>query len=179
DDAAGEAFDKVGRGLGLGFPGGPAIQRIAEGYEGDLPRLPRAWLRGTYDFSFSGLKTAVWHMVQEQGTASTTAAVAAAFQESVVDVLAFKVLKAAQEFGAATVAICGGVAANTALRVRVASDVLVPVCIPPLALCMDNGAMIAAAAYYRWQHPEAIPDDVDPLDIEVEPGLALPAIKVS
>jgi N6-L-threonylcarbamoyladenine synthase len=179
DDAAGEAFDKVGRRLGLGFPGGPAIQRVAEGYAGELPRLPRAWLRGTYDFSFSGLKTAVWQLMREQAADADSGAIAAAFQDSVVDVLATKVLQAAQEFGAATVAICGGVAANAALRARVVSDVLVPVCIPPLALCMDNGAMIAAAAYYRWQHPEALSDDVDPLEVEVEPGLVLPAMKRS
>jgi N6-L-threonylcarbamoyladenine synthase len=177
DDAAGEAFDKVGRGLGLAFPGGPAIQRAAEGYDGELPRLPRAWLRGTYDFSFSGLKTAVWQMVQEQGSAANMAAIAASFQESVVDVLATKVMTAAQQFGAATVAICGGVAANTALRARVASDLLVPMYVPPIALCMDNGAMIAAAAYYRWQHPEASADDADPLEVEVDPGLALPVRK--
>jgi N6-L-threonylcarbamoyladenine synthase len=177
DDAAGEAFDKVGRRLGLGFPGGPAIQRTAEGFAGDLPRLPRAWLRGTYDFSFSGLKTAVWQLLQEQGGLENAdiTGIAASFQDSVVDVLATKVLAAAQEFGAATVAICGGVAANAALRTRVMSDLLVPVYVPPLALCMDNGAMIAAAAYYRWQHPEEAADDADPLLAEVEPGLALEA----
>jgi N6-L-threonylcarbamoyladenine synthase len=179
DDAAGEAFDKVGRGLGLAFPGGPAIQRAAEGYSGELPRLPRAWLRGTYDFSFSGLKTAVWQMVQEQGSSADMAAIAASFQESVVDVLATKVMTAAQQFGAATVAICGGVAANTALRARVASDLLVPMYVPPIALCMDNGAMIAAAAYYRWQHPEVSADDADPLEVEVDPGLALPVMKTA
>ncbi len=181
DDAAGEAFDKVSRQLGLGFPGGPAIQRAAAQCSGDLPRLPRAWLRGTYDFSFSGLKTAVWHMLQERTQASpdglddrTRDCIAAAFQESVVDVLATKVVAAAQECGAATVAVCGGVASNVALRERLTRELPVPLHVPPLALCVDNGAMIASAAYYRWQHPERAGSFEDPLLVEAEAGLALP-----
>ena len=181
DDAAGEAFDKVGRQLGLGFPGGPAIQQAAENYDGPGPQLPRAWLRGTYDFSFSGLKTAVWHHLESRGglglggpDAGARAGIAAAFQESVVDVLATKVRAAAEEYGAACVAICGGVAANTALRQRVCDTVPVPVYVPPPALCMDNGAMIAAAAYYRWTYPELAGDLDDPLGVDVRPGLALP-----
>jgi tRNA N6-adenosine threonylcarbamoyltransferase len=183
DDAAGEAFDKVGRQLGLGYPGGPAIQRAAEGSRGVAPVLPRAWLRGTYDFSFSGLKTAVWHRLEslrEQAgalSAETRAGIAAGFQESVVDVLVTKVLAAATEFGAASVAVCGGVASNSALRERLRRTIGVPVYVPPPALCMDNGAMIAAAAYYRLQHarPDAVLDD--PLLIEVAPGLDLSAVE--
>ena len=183
DDAAGEAFDKVGRQLGFGFPGGPAIQRAAEGYGGPVPALPRAWLRGTYDFSFSGLKTAVWHHLESRGgvgpgglDTEARAGIAAAFQESVVDVLATKVKAAAEQYGAACVAICGGVAANTALRrrVREAVSMPVPVYVPPPSLCMDNGAMIAAAAYYRWTYPELAGDLDDPLAADVRPGLALP-----
>ncbi|HWE62636.1 MAG TPA: tRNA (adenosine(37)-N6)-threonylcarbamoyltransferase complex transferase subunit TsaD [Chloroflexota bacterium] len=180
DDAAGEAFDKVGRQLGLGYPGGPAIQRAAEGFSGPAPELPRAWLRGNYDFSFSGLKTAVWHYLEnqdrEQGNLSqaTRAGVAVAFQESVVDVLATKVKLAAAQYGAATVAICGGVASNAALRRRVCKELDVPVYVPPPALCVDNGAMIAAAAYYRWLHPELAGDVEDPMLVEAKPGLAVP-----
>jgi len=180
DDAAGEAFDKVGRQLGLGYPGGPAIQRAAEGYSGSAPILPRAWMRGTYDFSFSGLKTAVWQLLEGQRTArgtlpeATRTAVAAAFQESVVDVLASKLRTAASEFGAASVAVCGGVASNTALRQRVREAVSVPVYIPAPALCIDNGAMIAAAAYYHVMQPQAHGMLDDPYLIEVAPGLALP-----
>ena len=115
----------MGRQLGLGYPGGPAIQRAAEGFTGEATDLPRAWLRGTYDFSFSGLKTAVWqYLEQYRGThgalpESVRMGVAAGFQESVVDVLATKVVQAADQHGAASVAICGGVASNALLRRRV------------------------------------------------------------
>lgn len=181
DDAAGEAFDKVGRQLGLGYPGGPAIQRAAERFSGTTPELPRAWIRGTYDFSFSGLKTAVMHYLENHGDGQTLsdetlAGVAAAFQESVVDVLATKVRMAADQYRATSVAICGGVASNVALRRRVQELLSVPVYVPPPALCVDNGAMIAAAAYYRWLHPELAADQEDPLLAEVRPGLALPLV---
>jgi N6-L-threonylcarbamoyladenine synthase len=183
DDAAGEAFDKVGRQLGLGFPGGPAIQRAAEGFSGEAPVLPRAWLRGTYDFSFSGLKTAVWHVLEERGRSSgttlderTRVGVAWAFQDSVVEVLASKVAAAAQEYGAAAVAICGGVASNLALRARVRSQVKARVYVPPPSLCVDNAAMIAAAAYYRVQQAPSEADGRDPLSVDAVAGLALPVI---
>jgi N6-L-threonylcarbamoyladenine synthase len=150
DDAAGEAFDKVARILGLGFPGGPAIQKAAE--RGDPTRypLPRAWLKGTFDFSFSGLKTAVLHLVEQVGEPLPVADIAAAFQESVVDVLATKTVEAARQVGAAEIALAGGVAANLPLRQRVRELSPVPVRIPPVWLCTDNAAMIGAAAYYRF-----------------------------
>ncbi len=151
DDAAGEAFDKVGRMLGLGFPGGPAIQRAAEsGDPGRFP-LPRAWLGDGYDFSFSGLKTAVLRLLEGLGPEPPVADVAASFQAAVVDVLAAKTARAAREFGAQQVALAGGVAANLPLRRTVQERVGVTVLLPPVALCTDNAAMIGAAAYYRWQ----------------------------
>jgi N6-L-threonylcarbamoyladenine synthase len=180
DDAAGEAFDKVGRQLGLGYPGGPAIQQAAQGFQGIAPELPRAWLRGTFDFSFSGLKTAVWHLLEQQRAAEGTLSdavrhgIAAAFQESVVDVLTTKLKEAAVQYQVAAVAVCGGVASNQALRRRIAESLPLPVYVPDLAVCMDNGAMIAAAAYYRWLHPEAGGAPQDPLRIDVVPSLALP-----
>jgi N6-L-threonylcarbamoyladenine synthase len=182
DDAAGEAFDKVGRQLGLGYPGGPAIQRAAEGFHGTAPELPRAWLRGSYDFSFSGLKTAVMHYLEQHDgqhhaiSADTRAGVAVAFQESVVDVLASKLKAAATQYHAAAVAVCGGVASNAALRRRVQRELAVPIYVPPPDLCVDNGAMIAAAAYYRWLHPELSGDQEDPLLVEARPGLALSVV---
>ncbi len=151
DDAAGEAFDKVARMLRLGFPGGPAIQRAAE--TGDPTRfpLPRAWLGDSYDFSFSGLKTAVLRLLEELGPNPPVADVAASFQAAIVDVLAAKTARAAVEFGARQVALAGGVAANVPLRRTVQERVDVEVRLPPIALCTDNAAMIGAAAYYRWE----------------------------
>ncbi len=179
DDAAGEAFDKVARIMGLGFPGGPAIQQAAESAPGGL-KLPRAWLRDSYDFSFSGLKTAVLHQVQERQLQSTKAnplqrdrsipQLAAAFQESVVDVLVTKSVDAARAFGATEILLAGGVAANTHLRAELARRSPVPVRFPPIHLCTDNAAMIAAAAYYRYraggQHG---------WDLDVKPNLRLGA----
>jgi N6-L-threonylcarbamoyladenine synthase len=176
DDAAGEAFDKVGRLLGLGYPGGPAIERAAaRAVRRDL-RFPRAWLPGTYDFSFSGLKTAVLRAVRAAAGGSATAGgsagslasatgaaegaldpdlvaeLAFAFQDSVVDVLAEKTLRAAREIGAASIVVGGGVAANQALRERLtvgAREVGVPLIVPRPSLCTDNGAMIGAAGARR------------------------------
>ena len=163
DDAVGEAFDKVARIMGLGYPGGPIIEKIARGVHPGAVKLPRAWLRGTYDWSFSGLKTAVLNMVQERmGTraetqklaavdAHGTAQIAAAFQESAVDVLVQKTVAAAREFGAREIILAGGVAANTALRESLAAHANpIPVRFPPIWLCTDNAAMIGAAAYYRY-----------------------------
>lgn len=169
DDAVGEAFDKVARILGLGYPGGPAIQQAAMGVTG-AGSLPRAWLRDSYDFSFSGLKTAVLHRVQErqaraarlprpQGADEGQAPpldplfvrqIASAFQESVVDVLVTKTVDAAQRYGAVEIALAGGVAANLRLREELARRAKVPVRYPPLSLCTDNAAMVAAAAFYRF-----------------------------
>ncbi|HYO50342.1 MAG TPA: tRNA (adenosine(37)-N6)-threonylcarbamoyltransferase complex transferase subunit TsaD [Chloroflexia bacterium] len=252
DDAAGEAFDKAARILGLGYPGGPAIQKAAE--EGNPARFPfpRAWLKGTYDFSFSGLKTALLRKVQEYGVtaskpapwqrdpqpvptsegtgtmanesnpegadraqvrleikgegapdissyraepAKTThlppppesvpptpppvptpehtdsimdrplpvADLAASFQAAAVDALVEKTVAAAAEFGAREVLVAGGVAANAALRTRLGERLKIPFRYPPLVLCTDNAAMIAAAAYYRYA--ESVQRDFT-LDIE-------------
>jgi N6-L-threonylcarbamoyladenine synthase len=252
DDAAGEAFDKAARILGLGYPGGPAIQKAAE--EGNPARFPfpRAWLKGTYDFSFSGLKTALLRKVQEygvtaskpapwqrdpqptttpEGTGTTAnesnqegadraqfrvemkgeggpdissfraepaktpqlppppesvtptpppvsapehvdsimdrplpvADLAASFQAAAVDALVEKTVAAAAEFGAREVLVAGGVAANAALRAKLGERLKIPFRYPPLVLCTDNAAMIAAAAYYRYA--ESVQRDFT-LDIE-------------
>ena len=173
DDAAGEAFDKVARFLGLGYPGGPAIDRLAA--EGD-PRavsFPRAMLDEGYDFSFSGLKTAVLNHVRQHPEVAT-ADVAASFQEAVVDVLTRKLVAAADDAGTPTLVLGGGVAANSRLRARVgeaAEGTGRRVFLPPLALCTDNGAMIAGAAWWRLRA-----DGPTPLDAGVAPSLALPSI---
>jgi N6-L-threonylcarbamoyladenine synthase len=181
DDAAGEAFDKVARLLGLGFPGGPFIERAA--LEGDPTRFafPRAWLEpDTLDFSFSGLKTAVRHAVRDLGLDPDHATpeerreqlpvadLAASFQAAVVDVLATKAARAARELGASNLALGGGVAANRALLRRVEDLAQVAVLCPPPSLCTDNAAMIAAAAYYRFLGGQR-----DSIALDVEPGLPL------
>lgn len=231
DDAAGEAFDKVGRLLGLGYPGGPAIERAAADARRRDLRFPRAWLPGTYDFSFSGLKTAVLRTVRaarvggaptepagteavlagaaagrpgqtsggvgaavgpgERGSANPerrsaaaelapgpadlppdlVAELAYAFQDSVVDVLATKTLAAAREIGAASIVVGGGVAANGALRERLAAgaaELGVPLVIPRPSLCTDNGAMIGAAAARRFERGERAG-----LDLDARPSLPL------
>jgi N6-L-threonylcarbamoyladenine synthase len=151
DDAAGEAFDKVARLLGLGFPGGPAIERSATGARPAL-RLPRARVAGPYDFSFSGLKTAVLRLVRgELGDVPATAETATAFQEAVADVLAAKTVRAAQDCGAKEILLSGGVAANTLLRQTMAARSPLPVRVPPPSFCTDNAAMVAACGYYRFQ----------------------------
>ncbi len=155
DDAAGEAFDKVARLIGLGYPGGPAIQKAAE--EGNPSRFnfPRAWLEGRWDFSFSGLKTAVLQTVkklEEEGQPLPVADLAASFQDAVVDVLFTKTIKAAREFGAREILVAGGVSANQALRDIFLGQKEFPVHIPSLSLCTDNAAMVAAAGYYRFIH---------------------------
>jgi N6-L-threonylcarbamoyladenine synthase len=147
DDAAGEAFDKAARVLGLGFPGGPAIERAAREAGPKPPRLPRAWLGESNDFSFSGLKTAVMRIAQESDT--PVADVAAGFQTAVVDVLVRKAVRAVEQTGAASVLLSGGVAANGPLRATLREASPVPVYVPPPVLCTDNGAMIAAAAHFR------------------------------
>jgi N6-L-threonylcarbamoyladenine synthase len=168
DDAAGEAFDKVARLLGLGFPGGPAIERLATGARPAL-RLPRARLARPYDFSFSGLKTKVLRLVRgEEGPAPAPPELAAAFQEAVVDALVTKAVAAARDHAAREVILVGGVAANGALRAALVERSPVPVRIPPPALCTDNGAMIAACAWWRLRSGEAAGPDVD-----VQPGLRI------
>lgn len=155
DDAAGEAFDKVARILDLGYPGGPVIDRLsAEGINDEI-KFPQAPLTGSYDFSFSGTKTAVLYYTQKhKGKAGyTPAKVAYSFQESVVTVLVEKSLKACQKFKVPTLLIGGGVAANSALRRRLQEQsgrYGVQVFFPPMALCLDNAAMIAGLGFH-WQ----------------------------
>jgi N6-L-threonylcarbamoyladenine synthase len=160
DDAAGEAFDKAARIMGLGYPGGPQIQKIAEGVT-PTRSVPRAWLGDSYDFSFSGVKTHVLHEVQRAKAGSpdnlaetqpdTVRDLAAAFQEAVVDVLVTKTITAAERHNARMILIAGGVAANKALRDTLAARSPLPVRYPPIWLCTDNAAMIGAAAFYRYE----------------------------
>ncbi len=164
DDAAGEAFDKVGRLLGLPFPGGPEIERAARDRT-PAERLPRAWLPGTYDFSFSGLKTAVLHRVRAQTDGADEGVpdpgpLARAFQDSVVDVLSAKTARAAAEHGARSVIVAGGVAANGALRAALRERSPAPVRWPPPRLCTDNAAMIGGAAFYRRRSDPALAFDL-------------------
>jgi N6-L-threonylcarbamoyladenine synthase len=164
DDAAGEAFDKVGRFLGLGYPGGPAIERAAAGVSRPSLRLPRAWLGDAHDFSFSGLKTAVLRLARQQGGQPLPVAeVAAAFQEAVVDVLVAKAVRAARREGVSQILLSGGVAANTALREALARRSPVPVRVPSPVLCTDNGAMVAGCAYFRLQRGPPSGLDLDVL----------------
>jgi len=173
DDAAGEAFDKTARLLGLGYPGGPAIQKAAEAAaeQNDIV-LPRAWLPGSDDFSFSGLKTAVLRLMsgQSDADASWIAAVAAEFQRSVVDVLVTKTVQAAQRLRVRSVALAGGVAANRPLREGLREALAIPFYCPPFWLCTDNAAMSASAAYYHFLQRDFASGDLD-----VQPGLRLAA----
>jgi tRNA N6-adenosine threonylcarbamoyltransferase len=146
DDAAGEAFDKAARVLGLGFPGGPAIERAAREAGPKPPRLPRAWLGTSNDFSFSGLKTAVARVAAESN--APRADIAAGFQTAVVDVLTRKAVRAATDMDASCILLSGGVAANGPLREVLRQRSPIPVFVPPPVLCTDNGAMIAAAGHY-------------------------------
>ena len=167
DDAAGEAFDKVARLLGLSYPGGPSIQRAAESGDPARFKFPRAKLEGTYDFSFSGLKTAVLYEVNELKKKSTTLPVedlAASFQSAVVDVLFKKTLQAARDYNTKEILVAGGVSANRALRQAFQSQKDFKVHIPPFSLCTDNAAMIAAAGYYRFALGH-----ISQLDIDVQP----------
>ncbi len=163
DDAAGEAFDKVARLLKLGYPGGPAIQKSAQ--DGDAYRFnfPRAWLEGSNDFSFSGLKTAVLREVRELERKGSlpVADLAGSFQEAVVDVLFTKTVDAARAYGAEEILVAGGVSANRHLRERFLSQSEFKVHIPPIWLCTDNAAMIAAAGYYRFAHGQTSTLDMD------------------
>ena len=170
DDAAGEAFDKVARYLGLGYPGGPAIDAIAMEGDPDAIAFPRAILAEGYDFSFSGLKTAVVNHVRRHPDASTED-VAASFQEAVVDVLVTKARRAARDHGAKGLCLAGGVAANSRLRER-----LLDACVadglhaflPSRSMCTDNAAMVAAAGWYRLRS-----DGPSPLDTGAVPNLKL------
>jgi len=184
DDAAGEAFDKVARLMGLGYPGGPAIQQAAKGGNPAAFNLPRARLRGTFDFSFSGLKTAVLRIVQRHtdkvhSPADTAviqlplrslpvANLAASFQMAVVDILVEKTCEAARHFDAAEILIAGGVSANAILRREMIARADRPVRVPPFFLCTDNAAMIGAVAHHRF-----LADQFADLDLDVIPSLRL------
>ncbi len=167
DDAAGEAFDKVARLLGLSYPGGPSIQRAAETGDPTRFKFPRAKLDNPYDFSFSGLKTAVLYEVNDLKKKRQTLPVedlAASFQAAVVDVLFKKTMQAARDYQAKEILVAGGVSANRALRHAFHSQDEFKVHIPAFSLCTDNAAMIAAAGYYRYSLGH-----ISELDIDVQP----------
>ncbi|WP_419882748.1 tRNA (adenosine(37)-N6)-threonylcarbamoyltransferase complex transferase subunit TsaD [Peribacillus sp. B-H-3] len=175
DDAAGEAYDKVARTLNLPYPGGPHIDRLA--HEGQPTiRLPRAWLEGSYDFSFSGLKSAVintLHNAEQRGEEIEPANLAASFQQSVIEVLVKKTLQATAEYNVKQVLLAGGVAANKGLRAALSEAFAdlpnVELVIPPLNLCTDNAAMIAAAGsvlYERGKRSNLALNGNPGLDIE-------------
>jgi N6-L-threonylcarbamoyladenine synthase len=168
DDAAGEAFDKAARILDLGYPGGPAIEKAATGSAASFP-LPRAWLKGSDDFSFSGLKTALLHLVRDNDFSdpSLAAEAAASFQQAVVEVLAIKTIQVAERLGVNQILLSGGVAANKALRDCFTGNSPLPVLIPPPSLCTDNAAMIAACGYYHYNSGK-----IDGYDIDVIPSLS-------
>ncbi|MGQ9457644.1 MAG: tRNA (adenosine(37)-N6)-threonylcarbamoyltransferase complex transferase subunit TsaD [Anaerolineae bacterium] len=166
DDAAGEAFDKVARLLGLGYPGGPAIQRAAQEGDPTAFRFPRAHLGGSYDFSFSGLKTAVLRTVEalkQKGHPRflPVADLAASFQAAVVDILVEKAARAAEAFRVQEVLLAGGVAANAFLRAEARRRIPFPVRIAPPFLCTDNAAMVAAAGYFAYQSGRRAGLDLD------------------
>ncbi|HZM31838.1 MAG TPA: tRNA (adenosine(37)-N6)-threonylcarbamoyltransferase complex transferase subunit TsaD [Acidimicrobiales bacterium] len=175
DDAAGEAFDKVARFLGLGYPGGPLVDKLAKTGDPEAIAFPRGMIdrddEHRHDFSFSGLKTAVVNHVRKHPDVST-ADVAASFQEAVVDVLVTKARRAAKEVGAEGLCLGGGVAANSQLRASFVEackeDGFRPF-VPSLAMCTDNAAMIAAAGWWRLRS-----DGPSPLDTGATPNLRLP-----
>lgn len=187
DDAAGEAFDKVGRLLGLPFPGGPNIERSAQVGNPTAYAFPRTRRDSGFDFSFSGLKTAVMREVTVPPSAEARANrkrgadkspvlrsdvsvndVAASFQEAVVDMLVDKTARAAKANGVKEILLAGGVSANQRLRSQMRKETDLPVRYPPLNLCTDNGAMIAAAGYFRYLNGQR-----DDLDLDVKPMWAL------
>lgn len=176
DDAAGEAYDKVARTLGFPYPGGPHLDELAARAEKAI-EFPRAWLEeGSYDFSFSGLKSAVintLHNAEQRGETISKDEVAAGFQESVVDVLVTKTVRAAKAYDVEQVLVAGGVAANRGLRDRLAREFSQPgteLLIPPLKLCTDNAAMIAAAGTIEYEKGKRAD-----LRLNADPGLDLEA----
>ena len=179
DDAAGEAFDKAARAIGLPYPGGPAIQNAAESADTDVEPLPRAWLRGSLEFSFSGLKTAVLNRARREGIyprsesdsqpdATTVANIAKAFQDSVIDVLVTKTIQAALDSDCSAIVLVGGVAANRPLRETMHRISPLPVVTPPIPLCTDNGAMIARAGLDSYLSRAR-----DGYDLDVTPSLRI------
>lgn len=174
DDAAGEAYDKVARSLQLPYPGGPHIDRLAQQGKASIP-FPRSWLeKDSYDFSFSGLKSAVLnylHNAEQRGEQIVVEDVAASFQESVVEVLVTKAIRAAQAYKVKQVLLAGGVAANLALRSKLTEECQknkLPLLIPPIALCTDNAAMIASAGFIEWQKGNR-----EGMELNANPGLEL------
>lgn len=178
DDAVGEAFDKAARVLGLRYPGGPEIQRVAEGAPETEP-FPRAWMRGTDEFSFSGLKTAVINRARSLGIYPredpghvidpvVVAGMARAFQDSVVDVLVTKTVAAAIREDCSGIVLAGGVAANRLLRETLVAKSPIPVAVPPFELCTDNGAMIAMSGLVNYRNGRR-----DDWSLDVVPGLRI------
>ena len=181
DDAAGEAFDKAARVLGLRYPGGPEIQRVAQNAP-TIESLPRAWMKGTDDFSFSGLKTATLNRARSlgiypQGNSlkevddTIIAGLAKAFQDSAVDVLVTKTVEAAVRENCAGIVLVGGVAANKALRETLVKKSPLPVGIPPFEFCTDNGAMIAMAGLINYRLGRR-----DQWDLDVTPNLRIGSV---
>ena len=192
DDAVGEAFDKVAKLLGLGYPGGPIIDRLSEEGQANAVAFPRAQTKGTFDFSFSGLKTAVYHYIEKlaegsrlkaEGTNDSlepralsleqqqVADIAASFQEAAIDILVTKTLRACQRTGVKQVVVGGGVASNRRLRARMAdvgAEHKLRVVFPPPKLCVDNGAMVAGIGYPLLQQGR-----VAPLSITSDSNLCL------
>jgi len=176
DDAAGEAFDKAARILGLGYPGGPAIEEASKNGTTSLS-LPRAWLKDSNDFSFSGVKTALLRLVEgekvllsanQDSQLPTQSDAAASFQEAIIDVLVTKTVTAAKDYRVKQILLAGGVASNKSLRQNLMENSPIPVLVPEPLLCTDNAAMIAACGYYRFQASK-----VDGLDLDVVPSLKL------
>ncbi|MEK3882350.1 tRNA (adenosine(37)-N6)-threonylcarbamoyltransferase complex transferase subunit TsaD [Paenibacillus sp. PL2-23] len=180
DDAVGEAYDKVARALKLPYPGGPHIDKLAS-QAGHAMELPRAWLeQGSYDFSFSGLKSAVLAAINQtrmKGLPLDEAALARGFQESVIDVLVVKALRAVREYDARQLLLCGGVAANRGLRAALAArcdEEGIELLIPPGNLCTDNAAMIGAAAHLKLKRSQWTE-----LDMKADPALPLESWSVT
>jgi N6-L-threonylcarbamoyladenine synthase len=166
DDAAGEAFDKAARILGLGYPGGPAIEKASKEGAASI-QLPRAWLKGSHDFSFSGVKTALLRLV-EAGKVPSVADGAASFQAAVVEVLVTKTVSAARERRVKKIMLSGGVASNSSLREQLVKHSPLPISVPPPVLCTDNAAMVAACGYYHLRAGRT-----DGLDLDVFPSLKI------
>jgi N6-L-threonylcarbamoyladenine synthase len=179
DDAAGESFDKVAKMLGLGYPGGPIIEKKARQGNPQAQAFPRAWLgKDSLDFSFSGLKTSVRNTLLKRengnGSACSDEDIAAGFQEAVVEVLVRKALSACRQESLNRIVVTGGVAANGYLRDRMinaARQEGIEVFVPEPVLCTDNAAMIACAGYYRSRH--CPPSENDPLSLDAHPNLPL------
>jgi len=160
DDACGEAFDKVGRLLGLPYPGGPNLEKLAENGNPNKYQLPEGKV-GSYDFSFSGLKTAVLYLIRKLPVDYNRSDLAASFQETVTNTLIKKILKATKDTNASKIVIAGGVSANKTLRKKLTESTTLPVFMPNLKYCTDNAAMIASAGYFMRN----IEQDINTMDV--------------